>query len=131
MGKNKENGMSGTTDRASWNSTCDAMLIECLEKQKENGRMTSNSSWHSAAWVDAEKALDGSEKSSGGCKKTGVSCQNRWTAVRLYFILLYLISCSSLKRNMSKSGSFVTSLVLAGMMDSPVSLRQMKCGMHS
>ena len=25
------------------------------------GQMTSNSSWHSAAWVDAEKALAGSE----------------------------------------------------------------------
>ena len=53
--------------------------------------MASNSSWHSAAWVDAEKALDGSEKSSDGGKKTGVSCQNRSTAIHsLYFILLPL-----------------------------------------
>jgi len=48
--------------------------------------MTSNSSWHSTAWVEAEKALDGSEKSSGGCKKTGVSCQNRWTALKKVYV---------------------------------------------
>jgi len=48
--------------------------------------MTSNSSWHSAAWVEAEKALDGSEKSSGGCRKTGVSCQNRWTALKKEYV---------------------------------------------
>jgi hypothetical protein len=83
MGRNrkgKENTSRAAT-RAAWNSSCDAMLIECLEKQKDNGRMTSNSSWHSAAWVDAEKALAGTEQSSGGGKKTAVSCQNRWTAV--------------------------------------------------
>src|SRR5271163_2907003 len=88
--KNKENGASGTAPRASWNSSCDAMLIECLQKQKENGKITSNSSWHSAAWVEAEKALAGSEKSSGGGKKTGVSCQNRWTAVCSLFVLFPL-----------------------------------------
>ena len=48
--------------------------------------MTSNSSWHSAAWVDAEKALAGTEQSSGGGKKTAVSCQNRWTAVRPFIL---------------------------------------------
>jgi len=80
MGKgHKENSM--TAARASWNSTCDSMLVECLEKQKENGRMTSNSSWHSAAWVEVEKALAGTEQTSGGGRKTAVSCQNRWTAV--------------------------------------------------
>jgi hypothetical protein len=83
--KGKEN-TSGAATRAAWNSSCDAMLIECLEKQKDNGRMTSNSSWHSAAWVDAEKALAGTEQSSGGGKKTAVSCQNRWTAVHPFIL---------------------------------------------
>ena len=101
--KNKENSVSGTTARASWNSTCDAMLIECLKRQKENGRMTSNGSWHSVDWVDAKKALNGSEKSSCGGKKTGVSCQNHWTAVHSLFYSTSFILF--LKQNMSKSAA--------------------------
>lgn len=81
MGKKDKENTAPTAARASWNSSCDSTLIDCLVKQKENGRMTSNSSWHSAAWVEAEKDLAGSEKSSGGGKKSAVSCQNRWTAV--------------------------------------------------
>jgi hypothetical protein len=89
-GKNKENGP--ITPRSSWNSSCNSILVECLKKQKENGRMTSNSSWHSAAWVEAEKELAGTEKSSGGGKKTAVSCQYRWAAVRpLYPLRIFVI----------------------------------------
>jgi len=72
---------AGSRDRAVWNADCNAMLLECLEKQKEEGRMTSNSSWHKDAWTEAEKALAGTEMTSGGSKKTAVSCHNRWTAV--------------------------------------------------
>jgi len=110
------------------------MLIECLEKQKENGRMTSNSSWHrlvQLGWMPRRLLMDlrspavAARKPESAAKIVGLL----YAFILFYF--LYLISCSSLKRNMPKSGSFVTSLVLAGMMDSPVSLRQMKCGMHS
>ncbi|KAF8815799.1 hypothetical protein BYT27DRAFT_7248846 [Phlegmacium glaucopus] len=82
--KNKENGPS--VPRSSWNSSCDSILVECLKKQKENGRMGSNSSWHSAAWVEAEKELSGTEKTSGGGKKTAVSCQYRWAALKKEYI---------------------------------------------
>ncbi|KAF8164956.1 hypothetical protein B0H34DRAFT_670918 [Crassisporium funariophilum] len=61
--------------RAIWNSSCDSILVECLKKQKANGRMTSNSSWHSAAWVEAEKDLAGTEETSGGCKKNAATSQ--------------------------------------------------------
>ena len=90
VGKGRKENTAGTAPRASWNSTCDSKLIECLEKQKENGRMTSNSSWHSAAWVEAEKALTGTEQTSGGGKKTALSCQNRRNAVcSSIFIFFY------------------------------------------
>ena len=80
------------------------MLNECLERQKENMRMTSNSSWHSAAWVDAKKALDGSEKSSGGGKKTGVSCQNHWTAVHsLFYSASFILFCVLAKKGICPS----------------------------
>ena len=80
--------------RAKWNSSCDGLLVECLEKEKVNGRMTSNSSWHSDAWTAAEKALSGSELHSGGGPKTADSCQNRWTTVS-YFICLLLFFTDS------------------------------------
>ena len=85
MGKKNKENTAPTAPRAAWNSSCDAKLVDCLVKQKENGQMTSNSSWHSAAWIEAEKELAGSEKLSGGGKKSAVSCQNRWTAVSLLF----------------------------------------------
>ena len=67
--------------RAVWNSSCDAILIETLEKEEADGQMTSNSSWHNAAWIEAEKALAGTEGISGGIKKTADSCFNQWDAV--------------------------------------------------
>ncbi|PPQ91574.1 hypothetical protein CVT25_012285 [Psilocybe cyanescens] len=72
--------------RASWNSSCDSMLVESLKKQKQDGKMGSNSSWHSSAWVEAEKDLTGTETSSGGGKKTALSCQNRWSALKKEYV---------------------------------------------
>lgn len=43
--------------------------------------MISNSSWRSAAWVDAKKALAGSELLRGGGPKLADSCHNHWTSV--------------------------------------------------
>src|ERR1700721_2380928 len=91
-GRSKENISTAAQARASWNSSCDSILIDCLEKQKRNGRMTSNSSGHRAGWVEAEKALAGTEQTSGGGKKTAVSCQNRWTAV--CSLNFFSVSCS-------------------------------------
>ncbi|KAJ2927944.1 hypothetical protein H1R20_g9141, partial [Candolleomyces eurysporus] len=68
--------------RAVWSATDDGTLIATLGDQKANGRMTSNSSWHSDAWVAAEKALEDSEKASGGAKKTSSSCHHRWTNLK-------------------------------------------------
>lgn len=98
--KNKENGTSVL--RSTWNSSCDSILVECLQKQKANGRMASNSSWHSAAWVEAEKELVGTEKTSGGGKKTASSCQYRWAAVcalctLFLFVIQFYFLCSSKK----------------------------------
>ena len=85
MAKGKDNQKltveNNPVKRAVWNSSCDAILIETLEKEKADGRMTSNSSWHSAAWIEAEKALAGTEEISGGIKKTADSCHNWWAAV--------------------------------------------------
>ncbi|KAF8810434.1 hypothetical protein BYT27DRAFT_7091718 [Phlegmacium glaucopus] len=86
MAPRKKNKEASSGPRASWNSTDDAILIECLIKQKENGRMTSNSSWHSAAWVDAEKALAGSELLRGGGPKLADSCHNRWTSLKKEYV---------------------------------------------
>ena len=59
MAKGKENWKltvgNNPVKRAVWNSSCDAILIETLEKEKADDWMTSNSSWHSAAWIEAEK----------------------------------------------------------------------------
>jgi hypothetical protein len=66
MAPRKKNKDASSGPCASWNSTDDTILIECLIKQMENGRMTSNSSWHSAAWVDAKKTLAGSKLLCGG-----------------------------------------------------------------
>ena len=77
----KKNKDASSGPRVSWNSTDNATLLECLIKQKENGWMTSNSSWHSAAWVEAEKVLAGSELLHGGGPKVADSCHNRWTSV--------------------------------------------------
>jgi hypothetical protein len=111
--RNKENSQAGGTvqvvkrppaPRAVWNNTgsCDSILIETLEKEKEDGRMTSNSSWHSSVWTAAETALDGSESHSGGSKKTADSCHNRWSAVRtnliLKFTYLLFIACTAQER---------------------------------
>ncbi|PPR06309.1 hypothetical protein CVT24_001089 [Panaeolus cyanescens] len=68
--------------RATWNEDCDNILIEVLEKEKENGRMTSNGSFHSCAWKEAEIKLAGSEISSGGLKKNADSCKNRWKTLK-------------------------------------------------
>ena len=73
--------MAPSRDRAVWNKHCDCILIETLEEQKENGRMTSNSSWHKEAWTAAELALAGTELISGGIKKSSQSCHDRWTSV--------------------------------------------------
>ncbi|KAF8154309.1 hypothetical protein B0H34DRAFT_800166 [Crassisporium funariophilum] len=90
--KDKENGT-----RSSWNSSSDSILVSCLKKQKADGRMTSNSSWHSAAWVEAEKDLAGSEKTSGGGKKTAASCQYHWAALKKEYV--------QVKQLRDKSGS--------------------------
>jgi hypothetical protein len=47
--------------------------------------MTGNSSWHSAAWVEAEKALAAAELNT--TKKTASACLNRWTAVCRLFLI--------------------------------------------
>jgi hypothetical protein len=60
----------------------DAMLIECLEAHKRDGRMGSNSSWHKDVSADAEQKLAGTEQIFGGAKKSADSCHNRWTSVR-------------------------------------------------
>ena len=78
--KGKGNKQPGIK-RAKWNSSCDAMLLECLEKEKANGHMTSNSSWHNNAWTTAEKSLAGTELHYGGGPKTANSCSYRWTSV--------------------------------------------------
>lgn len=75
--------MAPSRDCAVWNADCDCILIETLEDQKANGRMTSNSSWHKEAWTATELALSGTELSLGGIKKTAQSCHDRWTAVCL------------------------------------------------
>jgi hypothetical protein len=67
--------------RATWNSSCDAILVETLLKERSDGMQTSNGNWHTDAWGAAERALAGTELQSGGIPKTGVSCQNRWAAV--------------------------------------------------
>ncbi|KAF8154647.1 hypothetical protein B0H34DRAFT_860492 [Crassisporium funariophilum] len=82
----KKNKDASSVPRASWNSTDDATLLECLIKQKENGRMTSNSSWHSAAWVDAKKVLAGLELLRGGGPKLADSCHNRWTSLKKDYV---------------------------------------------
>jgi len=86
---NKENNTtsSGTRrpkkapSRAVWCAADDAVLLENLIKEKENGNQTDNSSWKTVVWTTTEKALAGSEMHSGGAAKTGESCHNRWTAV--------------------------------------------------
>ncbi|KAF9473333.1 hypothetical protein BDN70DRAFT_775527, partial [Pholiota conissans] len=72
--------------RVKWNSSCDGMLLECLKKEKANGRMTSNSSWHADAWTAAEKALSGTELHSGGVAKSANSCSYRWTLLKKEYI---------------------------------------------
>ena len=78
--KGKENKQP-SVKRAKWNSSCDVMLLECLEKEKANGHMTSNSSWHNDAWTMAEKLWVGTELHSGGGPKTADSFSYCWTSV--------------------------------------------------
>lgn len=70
--------------RAIWNSTCDAMLLECLEQEQADGRMTSNGSFHDNAWKAAEKALAGTEVQSRGVKKSADSCKYRYALVNFF-----------------------------------------------
>ncbi|KAF8871548.1 Myb/SANT-like DNA-binding domain-containing protein [Infundibulicybe gibba] len=86
--KKKAVDSSDPVSRAVWTSTCDAILLECLQKQKENGRMTDNSSWHRQAWTEAEKALSGTELKTGGAKKVAKSCQDRWTALKKDYVMV-------------------------------------------
>ncbi len=66
--------------RASWNSACDAILLECLEREQADGRMTSNGSFHEDAWKAAEKALAGTEAHSGVSKSQQIAANTttRW-----------------------------------------------------
>ena len=79
--------------------------------------MTSNGNFHKNAWTNAEKALAGTELTTGGKKKSAASCQTRYGNVSVVavpimpFSLLY-----SLRRNSMLSRSFVVSRALAGMM---------------
>lgn len=67
--------------RAVWNSTCDAILVDVLLRQRADGMQTSNGNWHSTAWTVAQDTLAGTELHSGGVVKVSTSCQNRWAAV--------------------------------------------------
>lgn len=140
--RNKENTRTDGTVvktpsalRAMWNNSCDSILIETLEKEKEDGRMTSNSSWHSSVWTAAEMALDGTERSSGGGKKTADSCHNRWSAVRTiinFQLFIYLSYCvHSSRRTMFKLKPSAIAQVLVGMMKDSLLQQRMKYGWPS
>ena len=74
-------GTTPARQRASWNSACDAILLESLGREQADSRMTSNGSFHDDAWKAAEKALAGTEVHSGGVKKSADSCKYRNTLV--------------------------------------------------
>lgn len=78
--------------RATWNSACDAILVETLFKQRDNGKATSNGNWHTDAWNAAAIALSGTELHSGGTAKTSGSCQNRWGAVSTELLFVAIAS---------------------------------------
>lgn len=78
--------------RATWNSSCDSILLDALFAERSRGRQTDNAGWHASAWTTAEGLLAGTELISGGVKKTAQSCQNRWTAVSDSIFFLKLLS---------------------------------------
>ncbi|KAF9472456.1 hypothetical protein BDN70DRAFT_900528 [Pholiota conissans] len=84
---NEHSSESATrTPRTAWNVNCDKMLLECLEREKADGRMTSNGSFHEDAWKAAEKALSGTQLHSGGARKTSDSCKTRYTALKKSYV---------------------------------------------
>jgi hypothetical protein len=94
-GSNKENKPAKDTaarSRAKWNATCDAILVTTLKVQKVQGNQTDNAGWKSDAFTAAERALAGSEKQSGGAKKTAKACSVRWGAVWSDFIICKVIA---------------------------------------
>ena len=74
-------GTTPASQRTSWNSVCDAILLESLGREQADDRMTSNGSFHDDAWKAAEKALAGTEAHSGGVKKSADSCKYHYTLV--------------------------------------------------
>ena len=74
-------GTTPASQRTSWNSVCDAILLESLGREQADDRMTSNASFHDDAWKAAEKALAGTDVHSGGVKKSVDGCKYRYTLV--------------------------------------------------
>ncbi|KAJ6523041.1 hypothetical protein B0H19DRAFT_869807, partial [Mycena capillaripes] len=89
--KNKENNPSSDKKRCRWNAECDVIFIGQLAAEKSAGNQTDNAGWHGSAWTASAKALEGTEKKSGGGRKTADACQTRWGSLKAQYQLVKML----------------------------------------
>jgi hypothetical protein len=63
-----------------WTPADEATLVEAFKAQKNQGNMA-ESGWKPTAYTAVVKALEGSEKLSGGTAKTVSTVKSRWQRV--------------------------------------------------
>ncbi|TFK59051.1 hypothetical protein BDN72DRAFT_906190 [Pluteus cervinus] len=71
--------------KASWNTDCDTILVNCLLDQRTDGFQTSNGNFQKDAFTASAAKLAGTEKVSGGGCKDAECCQNRYAALKKEF----------------------------------------------
>ncbi|KAJ6532632.1 hypothetical protein B0H19DRAFT_853318, partial [Mycena capillaripes] len=62
-----------------------------LAAEKSAGNQTDNAGWHGSAWTASAKALEGTEKKSGGAQKTADTCQTRWGSLKAQYQLVKML----------------------------------------
>lgn len=72
-----------TRAHAIWTSDCNAILLDALFGEYQEGWQAANAGWYTSAWTTAETVLAGTEAHTGGSPKTAQSCQTCWSTVYL------------------------------------------------